>query len=186
MSTITWISKKVEKLVRVYHTNDPYELCDALNISIKLKDLGEVIKAYYFSHSRIRKIVLNSNVSEPMQRILVAHELAHDRLHQKLAILGGFQEVAFFDISRPTEYEANIFASELLINDKELLGMLNFDEKSFFDIAQELDVPAPLLDFKLRILRDKGYHFEPLYIANGDFLKDNIDGYFVEEAWIGQ
>ena len=28
MSPNTWISKEVEKLVRMYHTNDPYELCD--------------------------------------------------------------------------------------------------------------------------------------------------------------
>ena len=61
--------------------------------------------------------------------------------------------------------------------------MLNYDEKSFFDIAQEFGVPAPLLDFKLRILRDKGYHFEPLYIANGDFLKGNIDGCFDEDDY---
>ena len=167
----------------MYHTNDPYELCDALNISVRFKDLGKVIKAYFFYHSRIRRIVLNNNVSEPMQRILVAHELGHDRLHQKLVILGGFQEVSFFDISRPTEYEANIFAAELLINDKELLGMLNYDEKSFFDIAREFGVPPPLLDFKLRILRDKGYQFEPPYIANGDFLKNDIDVCFDEEEY---
>jgi len=175
------ISQKVERLVRKYRTSDPYEICDALDIDILIKDLGEVIKGYYYYHSRIPMIILNNHLSDDMRRVLAAHELGHDRLHRKLAALKGFQEVRLFDMSIPAEYEANIFASELLINDKELLWMLNFDEKSFFDIAQELGVPAPLLDFKLRILKDKGYHFEPLYIANGDFLKNSIEGCFVEE-----
>ena len=184
MTSLLSISRKVEKLIRKYRTSDPRELCDALDIHVSVRDLGSVIKAYYFCQSRIGYIALNSRVSESMRRIFIAHELGHDRLHKKLAILRGFQEVEFFDIARPTEYEANLFAAELLISDKELLGMLNYDEKSFFDVAQEFDVPAPLLDFKLRILKNKGYHFEPLYIANGDFLKDSTDGCFDEVDFV--
>ena len=183
MLSIDQISRSVDKLIRKYQTRDPRELCAALDVRIRLKDLGTEIKAYYFYQSGIRNIVLNSRVSEPIRRILLGHELAHDRLHRKIAMLKGFQEFELFNKILPAEYEANIFAAELLIADNELLSLLNDDDKSFFDVARELYIPAPLLDFKLRVLKHKGYPIEALYIGNGDFLKDGIDGCFVEEEY---
>jgi len=162
-------------------TRDPFELCDALGVSIRYKDMGTDIKAYYFCHARIRNIVVNSRVSETVRRILVAHELGHDQLHREIALLKGFYEVEMFDMAVPTEYEANIFAAELLIDDIVLLEMLNDEDKSFFGAARELYVPAELLDFKFRVLKHKGYHIEPPGIGRGDFLKKDIDGCFGEE-----
>ena len=95
-------------------------------------------------------------------------------------MLKGFQEIELFDKTLPAEYEANIFAAELMIADKEILELLNDEDKSFFDVARELGVPAPLLDFKFRVLKHKGYRIEAPYIANGDFLQ-NVDGCFDEE-----
>jgi len=183
MSSIDYISRTVDKLSKKYKTRDPYELCRALGVRVRLKDLGTGIKAYYFYQSRIRSIVLNQRVSEPIRRILAAHELGHDRLHKEIAMLKGFHEVELFDMARPVEYEANVFAAELLIADDELLELLNDDSKSFFDVASELYVPAALLDFKFRVLKHKGYRIEAPYIANGDFLKNNIDGCFAEEKY---
>lgn len=181
MSPIDNISWTVEKLSRKYKTRDPYELCSILGVRIRLKDLGTGIKAYYFYHSRVRNIVLNWHVSEPVRRILTAHELGHDRLHKRIAMLRGFQEVELFDAVRPAEYEANIFAAELLIDDNELLELLNDNNKSFFDVARELYIPADLLDFKFRVLKHKGYRIEAPYLAQGDFLKNEIDGCFDKE-----
>jgi len=183
VSSIGHISRTVNKLSEKYKTRDPYELCDALGVRIRLKDLGTGIKAYYFYQSRIRSIVLNCRVSEPIRRILTAHELGHDRLHKEIAMLKGFQEIELFDMERPAEYEANVFAAELLIEDKELLELLNDDDRSFFDVARELYIPAALLDFKFRVLKHKGYRIEAPYIANGDFLKNDIEGCFDEEEY---
>ena len=183
MSSIDHISRAVDKLCRKYRTRDPYELCNALGVRVRLKDLGTGIKAYYFCQSRIRNIVLNWRVSETIRNILVAHELGHDRLHKEIAMLKGFQEVELFDMVRPAEYEANVFAAELLIADDELLELLNDDSKSFFDVARELYIPAALLDFKFRVLKHKGYRIEAPYIANGDFLREDIDGCFEEEQY---
>ena len=180
MLSIDQITRTIDKLSRKYQTRDPHELCDALGVRIRLKDLGTDIKAYYFYQSRISSIVLNSRMSEPIRRILVAHELGHDRLHRKMAMLKGFQEIELFDKTIPAEYEANIFAAEMLIGDKELLELLNDSDKSFFDVARELYVPAALLDFKFRVLKHKGYRIEAPYIANGDFLK-NVGDCFDEE-----
>jgi len=181
MSSIDYIAGKANRLTRKYHTRNPYEICDGLGVRIRLKDLGTGIKAYYFYQSRIRNIVLNSNVAETIRRILVAHELGHDRLHQDIAMLRGFQEVELFDMAQPAEYEANLFAAEILIDDDEVLGLLNDDNKSFFGVASELRVPAALLDFKFRLLKRKGFRLEAPIIANGDFLKHEIEGCYVAE-----
>ena len=86
-------------------------------------------------------------------------------------------------MTRPAEYEANLFAAELLIDDRQLLELLNDGDKSFFGVARELYVPAELLDFKFRVLKQKGYRIEAPYIASADFLKNDIDGCFDEEIW---
>ena len=176
MSSMEYISRVANELTRKYHTRDPYELCGALGVRVRYKDLGRDVKAYYFYQSRIRNIVINQRVSDTTRRILVSHELGHDRLHKDIAMLRGFQEIELFDMARPAEFEANIFAAELLIDDGELLALLNDRDKSFFDVAGELYVPAPLLDFKFRVLKQKGYRIEAPYLANGDFLKNEISG----------
>ena len=178
LASLDYITGIVDKLIRKYKTRNPYELCDELGIRLRYKDLGKDIKAYYFYQSRMRSIVLNMRLSEAILRILVAHELGHDRLHEKIAMLRGFEELELFDAARPAEFEANIFAAELLISDDEVLGLLNDEDKSFFGVASELYVPAPLLDFKFRVLKHKGYRIEPPLIAHGDFLKHDIDGSF--------
>ena len=181
--SIDYISRVANSLSYKYQTRDPYQLCDSLGVRIRLKDLGTDIKAFYFYQSRIRNIVLNYRVTEDLRRVLVAHELGHDRLHKKIAILKDLREIAFCDLAQPMEYEANLFAAELLIDDKELLALLNQYDQSFFNIAAELYVPAALLDFKLRVLKHKGYNIKAPYIANGDFLKNDMRGYYTEETY---
>ena len=183
MSAINYISNVVAGLTHRFHTRDPYDLCAALGIEVRQKDLGTDIKAYYFYQSRISTIVLNWNVTSTIQRIVLAHELGHDRLHKEIAMSKGFQEIELFDRTKPTEYEANLFAAELLIEDQEVLELLNDREMSFFDAARELYVPAALLDFKFRVMKYKGYRVEAPYIANGDFLKNDIQGCYVEDEW---
>lgn len=111
----------------------------------------------------------------------VLRKYLFDRLHKDIAMLKGFQEVELFDRAIPAEYEANLFAAELLIDDNEVLELLNNEDMSFFDVARELYVPAALLDFKFRVLKYNGYRIEAPYIANGDFLKNDIEGCFEED-----
>ena len=178
---LDYIDKTVNKLIRKYKTRNPYEICDALGIHVRLLDLGVNCKAYYLPVSRIRNIVLSTRVSEPLRRVLVAHELGHDRLHYEIALLQGFHEMEMFDFIKPTEFQANMFAAELLLDDTELFDLFNDSDSSFFGIARELDVPAALLDFKFRMLKHKGYRISPPYIVNSDFLKNEIDDYSDDE-----
>ena len=178
MATIDYICRVVADLIQKYGTRNPYEICDALGIRIRFKDLGPDLKAYYFFQSRVRNIVLNERVSKVVRLVLIAHELGHDRLHQDIAVLKILQESELFNRTIPAEYEANLFAAELLIDDIVLMELLGDDDKTFFSVASELYVPPELLDFKLRVLKHKGYHVVAPYIANGNFLKNEITGCF--------
>lgn len=173
MPSMTYITECAETLINRYDTRNPFQLCKILNINIRYKDLGNAIKAYFFYQSRIKNIVINQRTTAISRRILCAHELGHGILHKELAAMHGFHELELFDSTSCVEYEANLFAAELLIDDGELLRMLNDSEKSFFEVAKELYVPVELLDFKFRILKKKGYHLESPYIARSDFLKED-------------
>ena len=178
MSYIDYIAGVVDNLSQQHLTHDPFELCDALGVKIHYKDLGPRVKAFYVCESKARNIVINSRVSKIVQRILVAHELGHDRLHVEVAKLKSFQILEPFGMAIPAEYEANLFAADLLIDNDELLDLLHYDDRTLYNIARELYVPEALLDFKLRILKHKGYDIDAPYQANGDFLRKVIVGCF--------
>lgn len=173
MSNIDFISKKVNIITRKFDTRDPFEICKYMDIHVHYKDLGNALKAYYFYQSRIKNIVINSRSGMIVRRILCAHELGHSVLHDELAAMRGFQELELFDEIVPTEYEANLFAAELIIPDEEILELLNDKDKSFFSMAKELYVPAELLDFKFRLLKHKGLKIESPCNAQSNFLKNN-------------
>ena len=174
MSNVDFIHEKVDTITRKFDTRDPFEICKNMDIHIHYKDLGTALKAYYFYQSRIKNIVINSRSGMIVRRILCAHELGHAILHGKLAAMRGFQELELFDTLIPTVYEANLFAAELIISDEETLDLLNDKDKSFFSMAKELYVPAELLDFKFRVLKHKCLRIESPYIAQSNFLKNDI------------
>ena len=95
-------------------------------------------------------------------------------MHRKGAGLKTFHDFKLFDTVSHYEYEANLFAAELLLRDKEVLSVLNGD-LSFFQAAQLLNVPAELLDFKFRAMKRKGYKLDAPISAHSDFLK-NVKG----------
>lgn len=75
MRTAEHIIETVDKLVRKYHTRDPYELCQLLGIKIHYYDLQKKLKGFFFYQSRQKNIVIDNNVNDILERILVAHEL---------------------------------------------------------------------------------------------------------------
>lgn len=85
-------------------------------------------------------------------------------------ITAAFHEFTLFDDTDRQEYEANLFAAELLLSDDCVLNALNEDQ-FFFQAAKALYVPAELLDFKFRVMKRKGYKLESPIVSHGNFLK---------------
>lgn len=119
---------------------------------------------------RIKHITINSDLPEELQKVILAHEIGHAVLHKEDAQVAAFHELMLFDGVDHKEYEANIFASELLLSNEDVMDAINEDQ-FFFDAARQLCVPPEMLDFKFRIMKKQGFKVESPIIANGDFLK---------------
>lgn len=164
------ILNNVLKLVQKYGTNDPFEIAEQLKVTVLFHKLGS-LKGYYTYDRRFRYIVINCLLEEGMQRIICAHELGHDRLHQHYAKYSPLNDITLYDMTSKPEREANLFAAELLLPDDEVFAGLN-STYSFHTLANMLKVPLEILDFKIQILKKKDYHFAAPLHARGDFLKN--------------
>ena len=107
--------------------------------------------------------MLNSDLSEETQRIILAHELGHAVLHSSTGLIR-FDDFAVFTSCDTKEYEANIFASEVLLADQDVIEIIE-EGRDFYAIARELRVPPEMLDLKIRILQNQGYSIVAPYIA---------------------
>lgn len=175
MRTTAHIIETVNRLVEKYDTRDPYELCRVLGIKVHFFDMEKKLKGFFFYQSRQKNIVIDSNVNDVLERILIAHELGHAVLHTKIAMMKGFQEMEVLDGSSLEEDEANFFAAELPLEDREVLDYLS--EYSFFETAKQLYVPAALLDYKFSLLHEKGELVNPMHLRKSDFLKEDLGAY---------
>ena len=176
---IKFITGVVSDLKRTYGTSNPYELCSVLGIILLYHSMGTLsdsCKGFYFTHLGVNTITINSDLPEIIQKVILAHELGHAKLHGNGKGEAQFHEFALFDEVSRKEYEANIFAAELLLEDSEVLELLN-EEGSFFQAAAKLNVPPEILDFKFRILKRKGYKLiDPPTYADSRFLRNNLGG----------
>ncbi len=170
MAAVNRIIGTAEDIIRRTMSRDPFKICEELGVRIRYHELGS-IKAYYFCQSRIKNIVINSSADENIKKVLCAHELGHAILHDGIAKDRAFHEITLFDVTTPTEYEANLFAAELLISDEDILEGKN---SSIFHIASTLCVPKELVDFKCRIMKARGYDIHVPEISDSRFLKEDI------------
>ena len=102
-------------------------------------------------------IYLNESLSEFETLWVAAHELGHHVIHPELARQSKrILETSLYDMSTRTEKEANLFAAELLIDEKELLEYI-FDYGFTMDqCAKAMNIPAPLIALKTEIMNERG------------------------------
>ena len=174
--TVDYICKTVAELVKKHGESEPARLAVEMGIILRYEPMGtseNACKGFFLYQSRKRLITVNSDLDNDRRRIVLAHELGHAALHREQARISAMHDFSMYDSSSTLEYEANLFAAELLLKDSETLNCLR-ETDSFFSAAKNLSVPAELLDFKLRILRHKGYELYPPLRARSDFLKGKI------------
>ena len=136
-----------------------------------------MLQRFFIVHRRIKHITVNDDLPEELQRVVFAHEIGHCVLHCSSGAMAAFHETVLFDTIDFREYEANIFASELLLTDDDVLDTLN-DDMFFFQAASVLCVPSEILYFKFRVMKQKGYKLESPIVSSGDFLKG------IEREWV--
>ena len=140
------IHARVKHLIQKYGTRNPAKIIAYLGINLLYEDLGEETKGFYINLLTNKYIVVNSNLDEDEIRIILAHELGHAMLHYHKSTCY-LREYTLFPRGR-TENEANKFAAELLINEKELDEFLLSDNICVDQLACYYGVPKKLIEYK--------------------------------------
>jgi len=170
LSTIISIGKEIRS---AYDYKDPETLCAGAGVISLLFPMGiakKSIKGFILSHAGNVAITVNSDLSEDMIRVIRYHEIAHYILHVRTGLMDAIHDSDIYDASSQAEYEANLLAAELQLEDAEVLSALE-ETGDFYAAAGNLHVPPELLDFKFRLMREKGYRLPEVPVsATGSYL----------------
>lgn len=163
------------RLIRSFQTRDPFTIAEGMGITVLIRPDFVRQKGAFAVIGNISFIFINGNLSEYMQRLVCAHELGHALLHRKLgAMPGGMMEFEIFDIKDAAEYEANVFAANLLIDEQEVLEMAREGYDVIY-IAKRLDINVNILLVKLNEMRNKRYDLRIPYEPARKFLGSIAD-----------
>lgn len=148
---------KVQNLMRKAKSCDPFEIADSLGIMVRYSSDFQKICGIYTIIKRKRIVILNQSLPEYKQKIVLAHELGHDMLHRDLAKNMALQDFMFYDMTQRPEYEANLFASELLLCDDDIIECINFYNYDITMTAKKLNTDINLLGLKVESMKKRGY-----------------------------
>lgn len=138
MIAILNIKDIILHLKKKYNTSDPFELADALKISVFYEELGS-INGYYNKPLRMKQIHINSSLNERDAKYTCAHELGHAIMHPN-ASTPFLRSKTLLSVDK-LEIEANIFAVNLLISDETITEHQNYTVEQlskFLGYSQEL------------------------------------------------
>ena len=120
-----YIIEKTRQLKEQFCTSNPFEILEQLGVEVKYNYEFTKLKAFYYVMLGKPYVVINGNMDEHQLKTVAAHELGHHLFHAHLAENSPIKEMGFYDYKSGPEYEANVFAANLLIDDEELESMIN-------------------------------------------------------------
>lgn len=170
-----YIYDKVGKLIKKYHTRNPLEILEQMNVVVKESSNYQKLKGFCFVSCKTTYVVLGSQLSEPEKRIVAAHELGHVVLHRSLMKLAPMTDTAIYDMTSQTEYEANLFAADLLLTDEDIEAMAHDEEMDYFQMCQSLYASPELVSFKLFSLMKRGHQYNMPLNLNSGFLRKTLN-----------
>ena len=161
------IKQTADTLRRRFGGRDIFETAANSGANVWFRELGS-LKGFYLFENSNRYIIINQSLEEIVAKTVCAHELGHDILHRELSA-GGMRENTLFLSNNKTEREANLFAAEILVTDREALSALEYAQ-DIDRVAYELGVMPEIVEYKLELLNSEGYRFRVSGAAS-DFLK---------------
>ena len=165
---ISDIVKRAEKLIRLCDTRDPFRIAREIGLQIEYSDMGRC-KGMYKVIKRNRFGVINNRLDEYLQKLVCTHEIGHDQFHRELAVDSWLREFTIYNMKTRPEYEANIFAAEVLLPDDDILELIDMDY-DFDQIAREMYSDINLVGIKIGTLIKKGHPLRG-YEFRDNFLK---------------
>lgn len=164
------IYEKAQRLLNRTETRNPVKIAKELGINVMYRDDFTKLKGVYKIVLGHHYFFINRNLDEFEQRVVLAHELGHFALHQKILSSALLLEIMLYDVKNRVEYEANAFAAEILIDDDEVIELIEdgLDESG---IASTLGVSVDLLLIKVGEMNRRGYELTMSRVGCGDFLR---------------
>jgi len=166
---LTYIRDLAEELIDRYGTRNPFKLCKELDIDVVYDDIGS-LKGLYTIIMDCKFILINANLNKYMKKIVCAHELGHEFLHHEFAQDKIIKEFMIYDMKSRPEYEANIFACHILLDDKEVYNYAK-DGCDAQQIANLLNSDVNLVSLKLNEMICDGYNLRNVNISRSNFMK---------------
>ena len=138
------IHARVKHLIQKYGTRNPGKLAKELKITIIKRPFKKTM-GFFKKDLRRKFIIVNSNLDEFVQRLVIAHELGHALLHSSNQT-SYIHEYTLFPRGR-VEIEANKFAAELLIDEKDI-DKCYLENICINQLAYYYGVPEQLIKYK--------------------------------------
>ncbi len=167
------IVQTANRLVDTFGTRDPHRIAQALGIEVISVDFKRQRGAYKVL-MRNRFIFIKNDLDPVTERVVMLHEIGHDVLHRKEAVkAGGFKEFNIFNMrENRMEYEANVFASQVSLDDEEILEYIHYGY-DIQRIASAMHTDANLVALKTDALIAQGYCLHHQEYENR-FLKQRV------------
>lgn len=163
--------KRANNLVQHYGTRNTLLLAEETGVDVVVTDNFIDLLGMYIYRWKHRAMFLNSRMDEYLTQMVAGHELAHDIIHRDQAKGEGFKEFELFRMQNRMEYEANAFASHILIDTDECLGYAR-EGYDVVQIAKMMNTEINLMLIKLQELIRLGYDFRLPMEPRSDFFKN--------------
>ena len=166
------IYRKANKIISYAGTRNMITVAHDLGIKVYFEDSYIDLLGMYTCAYKTRAIFVNNRLDDYMTQMIIAHEIGHDMLHRELAKNGAMKEFELFKMMKNnTEYEANAFASHLLIPTNEFVE-LSRDGLTIAEIASIMNTEINIALIKCRELVSLGYALITPTDTKGDFMKN--------------
>ncbi len=161
---------KANKIFRQFGVRNPERIAKEAGILVMPQPFKHQ-KGAYTVIERQPIIFYKQDLHPVMRQIVLGHELGHHYLHRaEIANCGIFKEFNIFDMrDNHYEYEANVFAAQIMLPDDEILEyiMNGFD---ISQIASAMRSDINLIALKVAEMNRRGYKFREQE-HNTKFLK---------------
>ncbi len=161
---------KANDLVKQCGSRDPMHIATSLGIKVYEEPAFKDLLGMYAYRWRTRMIFLNPRLDEYMKKMVLAHEIGHDQEHREQAKEKGLQEFTLFNMKDTTEYEANAFASHILLEDNDVYSLAK-EGYDVVQIAMSLGSDINLMLIKMQEMNKLGYDFNLPCTPDSRFFK---------------
>ena len=138
----------VNKLIDKYKTNNPFEICDALDyIVLQVSLIG--VRGFYQYYDNSNIIYINLNLPEQVKKFVCAHELGHALMHKDVNAI--YLDTRTFLKTSIYERQANIFAINLILPDDNFIE--EYKNCTISQAARCLNVSEELLEYRINEIK---------------------------------